>query len=252
MVNQMLLNHQLRQPLPQPQVQPQVQHQVQHQVRVRDKSSCGKKGKKVVQIKYMNNINIQQIKSFFSLPKIIFLGLGLVLLVELIYAFRVLTLPVSSKKTEPVAVVQPQKAGMILLKAPKILYSVKDTIPVTINIDTNSRAIDGIDVIIKYDPKILEATAGSVIKGNLFDEYPVRTVDVAKGLIAVSGISSFQNGFKGLGKFAVIDFRAKAVGKTKVAIDFLGKGSTIDSNLVEVSTSKDILEQVENLELVVQ
>lgn len=207
----------------------------------------------------MDDLNIQQknqgeklgiqVKSFFSLPKFIFAVLGLILLAELIYAIRVLTIP-----APPTAARIPiqSKVGTILLNALKSSYKVNEVIPVAINLDTGLQEIDGVDVIIHYDPKVLEATSGGLLKGNLLEEYPTMIVDAGKGLVSISGISNLQNGFKGIGQFATINFKAKAAGKTPVTIDFNGKGSTIDSNLVEVGTSKDTLEQVVNLELIVQ
>lgn len=190
-----------------------------------------------------------QIKRFLSLPKSIFLVLGLILLVELIYAVRVLNLPTPLPAGK--AAIQ-SKVGKISLNAPTSAYRVNEVVPVTVIVDTGSRVVDGVDLIIHYDPKILEATSGGLLKGSILDEYPTMSADVSKGLISISGISSLQNGFKGTGQFATINFKAKVAGKTSLTIDFKGKGSTIDSNLVEAATSKDILEQVVNLELVVQ
>ncbi|MBU1000744.1 cohesin domain-containing protein [Patescibacteria group bacterium] len=209
--------------------------------------------------KNMDDLNVQEnnqvnnlivrIKSFVSLPRFIFLILGLILLAELIYAIQVLTLPVPPVEGRlPIQL----KAGKILLNVPKNTYQINEVVPVAVNIDTGSQAVNGVDVIINYDPKILEATPGGLLKGRIFEEYPNMTVDAGKGLIAVSGINNSQDGFGGIGQFAAINFRAKIAGTTLLTIDFKGKGSTIDSNLVETGISKDILEQVVNLELVVQ
>ena len=191
-----------------------------------------------------------RMKNFFSLPKIIFLVLGLIILAELIYAVRVLTLPAQSPARRTAAV--QSKVGQISLNVPKAAYSVNEIIPVAVNIDTGSRAIDGVDVIIHYDSKVLEATSGGLVKGRILQEYPTLSVDAGKGLITISGISSLQNVFKGSGQLATINFKTKVAGRTSLTIDFNGKGATVDSNLVESATSKDLLEQVVNLELVVQ
>lgn len=200
----------------------------------------------------MDDLNIQknnQVKSFFSLPKFIFLVLGLILLVELIYAIRVLTLPTPLPAGR---IPMQSQVGKISLNAPKGAYRVNEVVSVNVNIDTGLQAIDGVDVIINYDPKVLEASSGGLLKGSIFEEYPIMSADASKGLISISGISSLQNSFKGTGQFATINFKAKVAGRTELTIDFKGKGSTVDSNLVEANTSKDILEQVVNLELIVQ
>ncbi len=191
-----------------------------------------------------------QIKSFFSLPKFIFAVLGLILLVELVYAIRILTSPTPTPSVRKSSI--QSTGGKISLNVPRSAYRVNEGIPVKVIIDTGSKVIDGVDLLIHYDPKILEASSGGLIKGHILEEYPTMTVDANKGLISISGISGLQNGFKGTGQFATINLKAKIAGKSSLTIDFKDKGSTTDSNLVETGTSKDILEQVVNLELVVQ
>ncbi len=207
----------------------------------------------------MIDLNIQK-NSFSPLKSVprsgailrfIFLGLGLILLVELIYAIKVLTLPASpSIKRIAMQSVQLNKKT-ITLSAPQNIYRINEVIPVTATIDTGAQLVDGVDLLIHYDPKILEVTSSGLIKGRILEEYPTMTADASKGLISISGISNLRSGFKGKGQFAIINFKAKALGKTALNIDF-NAGSTTDSNLVEAGTSKDILERVVNLELVVQ
>lgn len=207
----------------------------------------------------MDDLNVQQysqenkpgsqVKNFFSLPKIIFIVLGLILLVELIYAIRVLTQSVPTLAARmPLQV----KIAKISLNAPKSSYLINDVIPVAVNIDTGSQVVDGVDALIHYDPKILEVPSGGLIKGHILEEYPSMNVDPNKGLISISGISTLQNGFKGVGQFATINFKAKSAGRTLLTIDFKGKNVTTASNLVDAVTSKNILDQVNNLELNVQ
>lgn len=188
-------------------------------------------------------------KKFFTGPKIIFLILGLVLLIEVIYAVRVLTSNSPSPLPQKTTV---QSAGKISLNAPKVSYGVKEAVPVSVVIDTAGYVVEGVDLIVHFDPKILEASVSGLVKGTILEEYPAMSVDSAKGLISISGISSTQNGFTGKGQFATLNLRAKAPGKTSLTIDFKGKGQTADSNLVESATSKDILETVNNLEVNVQ
>lgn len=189
--------------------------------------------------------------TFLSLPKFIFLILGIIILVELIYAIRVLALPMPASKTVNRAVIQ-SGVGKISLIVPNKGYSVNDVVSVGVVVDTGGNIVDGVDLIVRFDPKVLDATPAGLIKGNILDEYPTVSIDKNKGLVAVSGISNIKNGFKGNALFAIINFRAKTTGRTSLSIDFQGKGITTDSNLIETATSKDILEQVGNLELNVQ
>lgn len=185
-------------------------------------------------------------KKIFTVPRIVFAILGMILLGEVIYAIRVLTSPIPAPPPRNISIQKP--VGKISLTAPKISFSTKDVVPVSVMVDTGGQTVDGVDLIVHFDPKILEATSGGIIQGRIFDEYPAVSVDSKTGLIAISGIASLESSFKGVGTFAIINLRAKKPGVTSLMIDF-EKGSTVDSNVVETGTSKDILEVVDNLEL---
>lgn len=188
----------------------------------------------------------EKIKRNFSGPKIIFAILGVVLIVELVYAIRVLSSP--TPRPVPVNKVTVAKTvGRISLFAPKRALKVGESVPVSVVVGTGGNTVDGADLIVRFDPKVIEASQEGLIKGKIFDEYPLVSLDSNKGLISISGISSSKKGFTGTGQFASIVLRAKSAGKTAISIDF-NKGSTTDSNLVEAATSKDILEVVDNLE----
>lgn len=201
--------------------------------------------------------NQKKVKKMFSGPKIIFLLLGIILLAEVVYAVKVLTFntpspaPVKSSTKNNTAV-EKQTAGRISLKVPKVNIVLGEVIPLSVMVDTGTYKINGADLIIRFDPKVLEATSASLVKGKIFDEYPLSSVEAKNGLIVISGVSSLGNNFNGIGQFATINLKAKATGRTSLAVDYKGKNITVDSNLVEASTSKDILENVDNLELIVQ
>lgn len=189
-------------------------------------------------------------KKFFSGPKIIFAILGIIILAEVVYAVRALSTPVSPpapvKKVTTVV-----SSGKISLNTPKKIYAVGEVIPVSVTIDSGGHSLNGADLIVHFDPKVLEASTGALIAGSIFDEYPLLSVDAKKGLLSVSGVDSLRPGFKGIGKFIFVNFRAKAKGAAFLTIDFT-KGSTSDSNLVDKGTSKDILEKVDNLDVNIQ
>lgn len=189
----------------------------------------------------------QKVKIFFTVPKIIFTVLGIIVLIELIYGIKTVSLSVTppAAKTNITA-----SAARISLTTPKTSPKVNEIIPVSVLLDTALYSVGGVDVIVHYDPKILEAAPADLVRGKIFNEYPVMSVDSDKGLIAISGISS-KNGFAGTGQFAVINLRAKIPGKASLTIDFK-KDSTTDSNLVELNTTKDILGIVDNLNLEAQ
>lgn len=189
---------------------------------------------------------MDKFRNFLTIPKIIFAILGIVILVELIVVVRTLISPVSAPLPEPKTSIE--SVGKISLSTPSQNLRIGETVPVWVAVDTGGKSISGADLILKFDPKILEATTGAVIKGKIFDEYPLVSVDAKKGLISISGIDNLNNSFNGVGQFAMINFKTKILGKTVLVVNF-EKGATAASNLVEATTSENILETVDNLEL---
>lgn len=211
----------------------------------------------------MDNLNVEinnqklrgKIKSFLTLPKIVFAVLGVIVLIELIFAFKTLTVltpPLPSPVVKTDIQPTPQKSvAKISLNTAQTVFRIKEVVPVSVMIDTGGRGVNGVDLIVQYDTKRLEATSGGLIKGKIFDEYPLLSVDSSKGVISISGISNIRSNFTGKGQFALLNFKAKFSGKTSLIINFR-KGSTTASNLVEASTAKNILDEVNNLDLEVQ
>ncbi len=182
--------------------------------------------------------------------RIIFVILGIVILIEGGYLIK--TLVLSGSVTPPSAYKASVKntTSRITLTALQTKYAVKEIIPVSVMIDTGGHQIQGVDLIVHYDPKIFEVTPGAIIKGGIFDDYPQMSVDASKGLITISGISGVNN-FQGSGQLAIVALKAKTPGNTSLTVDFK-KGSTTASNMTEAGSTKNILENVENLDLIIQ
>lgn len=188
-----------------------------------------------------------QKKRFIFSPKIVFIILGAVILVEIIYAIVTLRSPVSLPP-EPTL---PMEAA-IILSSPKDQYKVGENVAVLVQVDTGSRATDGVDLLLNFDPKVLEASTGAIAKGAIYPEYPQMKIDAKLGQIQISGISGLQGrSFTGKGTFAIINFKAKAAGDASLTVDF-SPGKTDDSNVVEAISGNDILESVTDLTLTVQ
>lgn len=190
----------------------------------------------------------------FSAAKIVFAILGIIILIEVIIAVKTLTapVPIASPTISSIPKVNIKKTpAKISLIVSKTSFKVSETIPVSVLIDTGLNNVSGVDLIVHYDPKILDATNESLVKGNILDEYPLLSVDSKKGLISISGVSHVKKSFNGTGQFALINLKAKKLGKTSLLIDFK-PGTTSASNLVEATTSKNILEKVDNLDLNIQ
>ncbi len=180
-----------------------------------------------------------------QLGKIILAVLVIGLVIEGIIGIRTLTKPFPRRAdaTSTIGV------GKIVLDSASYNYGVGDTVPVSVRIITSGRATDSTDLILKYDPKVLDATTSAIVQGKLYKEYVIKDVDNNAGVVRISAITPPNTeGFVGIGEFAVINFRAKKDGATQVSVDFT-KGSTVDSNLVETGVAIDILDEVFNLNL---
>ncbi|MBI2314536.1 hypothetical protein HYU93_00530 [Candidatus Daviesbacteria bacterium] len=206
----------------------------------------------------MEDINVQIYnqpeKAKVKLPvvKIIFIILGIIILVELVYFAKNLTSPASSPiPFLPATNTVTKSEAKISLTASNLSFKVGEVVPVSVMIDTGSWTVSGVDLVVKFDPKALEVTSKDLTKGTLFDDYPLIAADADKGIISISGVSNSKNGFKGLGQFALLNLKANLVGKTVLTVDFK-KDSTAYTNLVEMKTAKNILEKVDNLEINIQ
>lgn len=183
-----------------------------------------------------------------NLPKLIFAVLGVVIVFELIQGYK--TLKSSNLSFTPN--LQNSAGAKIELQSPKNQYSVGEKIPVTISVFTGGKPTDGTDVILFYDPNLIEATgSGLFTKGTIYSDFPIATSNPSKGQILISGITSLsQSGFNGAGIFGILNLTAKASGKTTVQVDFK-PNTTTDSNIVESLSAKNILTSVKNLDLVI-
>lgn len=205
----------------------------------------------------MDNFNVQvfdqpkQSGKFLSFPKIIFIILGLIVLAEIIYVIRVFVSPAVVPPPPQSKTTIERSIARISLTADKVSYKVNDLISVPVIINTGINRISGVDLIVRFNPKILEVTTNGLVKGTIFDEYPQVATDNDKGVISISGVSNLGNSFKGSGKFATLNLKAKTAGKVSLVVDFK-KNSTAFSNLVELTTSKNILDTVDNLDLQIQ
>ncbi len=188
---------------------------------------------------------------WFKGPRIIFLVLGVVVLVEIIIAAKSLISPNKTNLgSDNQQVTTSPSVGKIALVAEKKDIKVGDTVPVSVRLSTGALPTAGADMLIKFDPKSLEASNSSVIKtGTMYPDYPVKVVDQAKGEIRISGlVSDNKKTVQGVGIFATINMKALKSGKTKVYIDWK-EGSSTDTNIVEAKSAKEILAEVQDLEI---
>lgn len=188
----------------------------------------------------------EQIKKLLT-RRNIFIVLGVIIAVELIWAGWFLVNSAQSKPTPTPSVITKPVAPptAVTLTSLKTEYKKGEKITVAINI-SSSKKVDGVDLIITYDPKVLSAQPATL--GIIFSDYPQNTADATLGKVSVSGITTRPGGVIPEGNFGTISFVAKTAGVTKIAFDFT-PGQTVDTNVIESGTGKDILEKVNQLEL---
>lgn len=190
--------------------------------------------------------------------RFIFIILGVIIAAELIWAGWTLSKEWTQSKIAPAPspVIRPQRTKVvkpttISLVADKNQLKKGEKLTVAINISSEI-ATDGTDLIILYDPKLLSVNAQTpVTLGSLYDDFPLNKVDSESGRITISGISNKSGGTVANGLFGTVIFTAKKAGVAKISLDFTA-GSTVDSNVIETDSGKDVLEKVNNLEVNIQ
>lgn len=201
---------------------------------------------------FINQNVPQPARKWFS-SKIIFIILGAIILVELVLGarsvFQSSGATQSPGQTGGLLNLAPQPGrGKIALLSDQNQVKVGDSVAVKVEV-TSPTPSDGVDLVLKFDPNILRVSESDIQKGTIFPQYPLVSVDPT-GVVRVSGIASGpKGGFTGKGILATINFRAIKLGVSKLSLDFT-PGSTTDSNIA--AGSKDLLEEVGNLEVAVK
>lgn len=107
-----------------------------------------------------------------------------------------------------------------------------------IMINTDDAEVDGVDLVLKYDPEFLNIV--EINNGDFFPSYPLKDYNFADNRIMVTGLSDFGSPESGYGTFCSIVISTKQVGST--ILEILAEPNTaIDSNIVDSRTSEDIL-----------
>jgi hypothetical protein len=168
-----------------------------------------------------------------------FVGISFLVVVELVWGINHLkTVP------QPSAPAEAETGALLGFSPAQKTVKVNEDFEVELTLDTKSVATSGTDVIINYDPTLVQIL--TVRPGLLYQEYPVSEVDAAAGKIGLSGIATPPKTFSGKGTLAYLKVRGLKTGTAIFAIEFT-KGETTDSNVVQAgSGGKDILDKVIN------
>ena len=122
-------------------------------------------------------------------------------------------------------------------------YSAGATYPVGIVLDSAGKSVDGVDVIIKFDPKMAQVVSSKVAATNLFQEFPQNLIDNTLGQIKFSALTFNSRPVTGI--IGTFTFKPLAKGTVNLTFDYIF-GSTKDSNVAEHGSAKDVLGQVTN------
>lgn len=200
---------------------------------------------------YTTGETVKANKKWYQTWRVIYLLLGIAVVIELIWGLRTLLNPLPKVQSQ-VQKISPVSGAQIFLVSPKTVYKKGDQIPVTVKISTGGHTTSGTDLVVSFDPKILEATSSSFVRGKMYSDYPLVRVDSKTGMIRISGVASTAKGaFGGIGELGVINLRAKSAGQATLTVDFK-KGQTDDSNVISIKTNEDVLEKVKDLKITVQ
>lgn len=115
--------------------------------------------------------------------------------------------------------------------------------PVGILVDSAGKSIDGVDIILNFDPKKVQVVGTTVATTSIFEQYLTNSVDNVNGVIKLSGLTFNTKPITGI----VGTFRFQPLIKGEVTFNFqFTPGATTDSNVADHTTGKDILGNVQN------
>lgn len=186
----------------------------------------------------------------FNIRKILILIMAAVLGAEALWAIFTLSQPTS--RDLAVNLVTSRETGDENVQPATISLVGLETVSVgsefDLKIELESAApVDGIDIIIKYDPTLLEVV-GTVLPSSAFPDIPLNKADQKLGKVYFSAVIDEGSGFSGKTTLGTIKLKAKAKGTTTISVEF-EKGETVDSNVISTTSSRDILSKVNNLHL---
>jgi len=138
-------------------------------------------------------------------------------------------------------------------KTPKVFLEMRvssnqtsssEILPVSLYLNTQGKKVDGIGIVILYDPKFLKIDASGIVAENPELSkiiFPVK--EAPEGELRFSLISSVNGYFQGKGKIATLNFEILQEGVTDLNFKFR-PGATDDCNVVLYKKGVDILEEV--------
>lgn len=137
---------------------------------------------------------------------------------------------------------KPKKIGVgkISLVSDASQIKVGESVDISIVFEAPGKKLDGMDVVLHYDPRILSAQGFS--EGSFFKLYPRKDIDNKLGVIKVTALDSSQEQLLSNDKITLgkVSFSANQAGLAQVSFDF-SVGTTGKTAMTEAVTSENIL-----------
>ena len=164
----------------------------------------------------------------------------------LVLSLAVGVLTVTSKNTNQQTATKAAENAASLALSPATgdyTYQNKMTYPVGILLDSAGHSVDGVDVIINFDPKKAKVVDTKISAATLFESILINSVDNVKGQIKFSALTFNAKPLTGI--VGTFRFQPLATGTVNFTFAYTPKLTT-DSNIAEHGTALDILGQVTN------
>ena len=117
---------------------------------------------------------------------------------------------------------------------------------VEVILKTNQRQSGGVDLVLAYDPQMIEIAGNTIQPGIIFNYYRDRLVDNRRGIIRLVS----QGGFDGQGSFAGFQIQGLRPGKSQIEI--VNSPKILDSTVVWDQTgTANILGRSDNLNITI-
>ena len=109
--------------------------------------------------------------------------------------------------------------------------------------ERKAKSVDGVDIIINFNPKKVAVVGSKISTANVFEESPANVVDNINGQIRLSSLTFKARPVTGI--IATFQIKHLVRGIADFTFQFT-PGNTTDSNVAEHGTAKDVLGKVEN------
>lgn len=153
----------------------------------------------------------------------------------------------------------PVGSARLAFSKTEVAAKVDEQFSVDVLLTTGTDGAAGADLIVRYDPKLLEVVDANandsgiqIADGKLFGLVPFNSVTLATGLISFSAVQQPKTPAVTTtdGKLATITFKSKAAGAADLTIEST-PGQLDDSNVIKAGDGRDLLNTITNASVTV-